>query len=366
MDRKTEIQLKLAKVASMLQEHQLDGLIISRRDNYSWMTAGSQSHVAVNVEEGAASLCVTPDRITLLTTNIESPRFAAEEVADLGIEIQHWPWPENKNAKIAALIAGRSFGSDNGIAGTKNLAGEIASLRYSLLPGEVERYRKLGREAAIALESAARSIRPGMTEWQISAALANEVMSHGMEPTVNLVAVDERIRLFRHPVPTAKVLAKHAMLVLCARRGGLVVACTRLVYFGRLPEELRRKHQAVCNIEAALYANSQPGVTLGAALAAGITAYAEAGYADEWQLHHQGGPTGYANREYLATPGSTTAILDAQPIAWNPSITGAKGEDTILTGQAGPVLITVGDGTWPQIKASYQGETLMRPDVLTL
>lgn len=55
-----------------------------------------------------------------------------------------------------------------------------------------------------------------------------------------------------------------------------------------------------------------------------MTAYAEAGFPDEWHLHHQGGPAGYEPREYVATPRSTDVVLVGQVYAWNPSITGTK------------------------------------------
>ena len=30
--------------------------------------------------------------------------------------------------------------------------------------------------------------------------------------------------------------------------------------------------------------------------------YDEAGWPDEWKMHHQGGPTGYGCREFVVTP----------------------------------------------------------------
>ena len=64
---------------------------------------------------------------------------------------------------------------------------------------------------------------------------------------VNLIATDERIFNFRHPLPTHKRLERYAMLVLCGRQRGLVCSITRLVHFGRLPDDLRRKAEAPCD-----------------------------------------------------------------------------------------------------------------------
>ena len=57
---------------------------------------------------------------------------------------------------------------------------------------------------------------------------------------------------------------------------------------------------------------------------------------------HQGGPCGYQGRDYLGSPTAPGVVLENQPFAWNPSITGTKSEDTILATVAGPEIITRG------------------------
>ena len=82
---------------------------------------------------------------------------------------------------------------------------------------------------------------------------------HKLILTTYTLAVDERIRKYRHPLPTAKKLKRHAILVLCARQHGLIVSVTRLVHFGKLPSDLRRRHDAVCAIDAAFISNTRIG-----------------------------------------------------------------------------------------------------------
>ncbi len=108
------------------------------------------------------------------------------------------------------------------------------------------------------------------------------------------------------------------MMVLCGRRGGLVCSLTRFVYFGKLPDEIRRKKEAVAYVDASLIAATRPGSTLGQVFKIAQEAYAAVGYADEWQLHHQGGPAGYEPREYVATPDSKDTVIAGQVYAWNP------------------------------------------------
>src|SRR5690348_15103831 len=58
--------------------------------------------------------------------------------------------------------------------------------------------------------------------------------------------------------------------------------------------------------------------------------YRELGYPGEEALHHQGGATGYAEREWLATPAGMQRVLNHQAFAWNPSAAGGKVEDTVV------------------------------------
>jgi hypothetical protein len=63
------------------------------------------------------------------------------------------------------------------------------------------------------------------------------------------------------------------------------------------------------------------------------------GFPEEWRRHHQGGLTGYGSREIIATPETAHLIQTGQAFAWNPSITGAKAEETFLLTDAGAEVI---------------------------
>jgi antitoxin VapB len=185
-----------------------------------------------------------------------------------------------------------------------------------------------------------------MSENQVAAAVSNEALARGVQPIVNLIATDERVYRFRHPLPTDKKLEKYAMLVLCGRKWGLVCSITRLIHFGPVPHELKERIQATAQVNAALINATRPGRTLEELFAQAQQSYARLGYPDEWQKHHQGGMAGYEPREFVALPGSQELIEEGQAFAWNPSITGAKVEDTILVGSTGNEIITL-TPSWP-------------------
>jgi Xaa-Pro aminopeptidase len=179
----------------------------------------------------------------------------------------------------------------------------------------------------------------------------------------HLIATDERVFAFRHPLPTGKKLKRYAMLVLCGRRWGLVCSVTRLVHFGRLPDELRRKAEAVARVVATSLAATRPGQTPSQVFQRATAAYAECGCPAEWQRHHQGGPAGYEPREYIATPHCQDLVKAGQVYAWNPSIAGTKSEDTILVTSSGTEVLTSIDG-WPLLSVVVGDAEYARPAIL--
>jgi antitoxin VapB len=313
--------------------------------------------------EGEASLLFTPAGRYLIANNIEAPRLENEEkLAGKDWEFRVHLWHEHPSV-IAQLTGGLRLGADVPYPGAKDLSPDLGRLRAQLAPEEGERFRELGRLCALAMDSAARAVRPGMSEFEIASLLSREAEQRGVQAIVNLIGTDERIFNYRHPLPTAKLLDRYAMLVLCGRKWGLVASLTRLVHFGPLPAEVRQKAGAVARIDAAFLAATRPGKSIGDVLQSGIDAYARAGYPEEWHFHHQGGPAGYEAREYIAVPGMPEPVVTGQAYAWNPSITGAKSEDTILVGEHGNEILTATPG-WPTLEAEASGTVFQRPAIL--
>jgi len=359
----TEFDTKQERIRALLAGRELDALFLRRVSSFAWATCGAASYVNTAVTTGEAALLIAPTGRHLITNNIEATRLEGEErLVEQGWQFHVAPWYETPDT-IAQLTRGLTLGADGPVVGGVDLSSEIAHLRANLVPEEGERFRVLGKLCAEAMNGAIRAVRPGQTEYQIAALLAREAESRGAQAVVNLVATDQRIFDFRHPLPTDKELERYAMLVLCGRRWGLVCSITRLVHLGRLPHELRRKAEAVARVDATFLDATRPGQTLGQVFRRATAVYAETGFADEWQRHHQGGPAGYEPREYLAAPHSEDSVLTGQVYAWNPSIAGTKSEDTILVTQDGPEVLTEIDG-WPTLSAAAGDAEYARPAIL--
>ena len=344
-------------------------MLLTRRCNFSWYTGGGLSFVNMHAEPGVASLLVTRDRTVCLSTNIEAGRLADEELAGLGIESVAFPWHDaDATASVLAETVGSAkVAADVPVGGLPANVGAMPAgfdqLRWALTEAEVDRYRALGREVAAVVERTCRQCEPGQSEHELAARIVGGLGARAIRTWVCLVAADERIARYRHPIPTDRPIDKMVMAVACGERGGLICSITRLVSFGPVDDDRAARHRAVCAVDAAMIDATRPGQTLGDVWEATVKAYAEAGFADEWKHHHQGGPTGYLSREAKATPGSTLPVLGPQAYAWNPSIAGTKSEDTVLCTADKPEVLTSTD-SWPTIEVQTSGGICRRADIL--
>lgn len=336
----SEYSRKLEIIRAWMADHKVGGLYLQTVGSFAWATCGASSYINTASTNGLAALLITQDMKYLVTTNIEAPRLELEQgLAAQGWESVIFPWYESHDA-VADLYRGLKLASDSPYPGAVDLSAELARLRAKLTPEEGDRFRALGKSCAQAVKNATGTVRPGQTEYEIASRLAFEAEKQGVQAIVNLIATDERIYSYRHPLPTAKKLDRYAMLILCGRRAGLICSLTRLVHFGPLPDELRQKAAGCAKVDAEFIKSTRPGRTLGEIFENAISAYAAQGFPGEWQKHHQGGASGYEPREYLALPASVDRVSAGQAYAWNPSITGYKSEDTILVGEDHNEILT--------------------------
>ena len=363
-----ETQTKQRRLAEFLERRGLDGVLLQQRGNFAWITGGRDNHIANNTETGVAAVFATATERVCLANTIEAPRMEREELAKSGVPVVSFPWYDRKKAaaKAAEVIAGRTVAADVDTFGLAlpPLPHDFAELRWSLTEEEVARYREGARRASAAMESACRSIEFGDTEHEIAGTLDYHLHQSGCTPLVTLVASDGRIEKFRHPIPTGKKVESYVMLVTCAAYGGLISCLTRFVSFGPISDALERKLQTIANVDAAINLSTRPGRMLGELFHVLQKAYSDNGQAEQWKMHHQGGPTGYANREAVATPDSTAVVRANQAFAWNPSIVGIKSEDTVLCTNEGIEVLTAHSEEWPTVVGRFDGRELGRADIL--
>ena len=370
--RGAEVHEKLDRVRDVLDRRDLDGALFTGQQRVAWVTAGVEDPIIRNFDPGFVWALVTRDSAYIITQNVEGPRIVAEEGPDqIGFEVATFGWHEDRYAELAAELCDPvRLGNDGAGPGT-DIADDLQRLRLELTAGEIERYRVLGPECCAGLEDAVRSVTPGMTEADVAAEIDQRLDRKGIFVSVLLVGADKRHFRFRHPAVKQEKVTSSVLAVIVGIRGGLHVAATRTASIGEPDAELAKRHAAASEVEAYMIEASHPGNSWGQALQAGIDAYERLGYHDEWRYHYQGGPIGYAPREFgpapLAFPNAFTnePVLVNGACAWNPTVQGAKSEDTFLIGENGPEMIS-NSQDWPAIDVPTQTGTMSRPAVLVL
>jgi Xaa-Pro dipeptidase len=360
-----EIKEKERRVKSFLDTEGFKALLLKRQANFSWLTCGGLNLVGITTELGATSLLITGKEKFLISNNIEAPRMVEEEALEQqGFIVKTYPWHEDREAAIVKEMVGDAqLGSDVPFPGAVTVSEEVARLRYSLTPEEVNRYRWLGERASRALEQTLMETRRGEKESEVVGRLCSNLWKDRIDPVTLMAAADDRVSRFRHPIPTEKRIEKYLMVSVNARKWGLIVSFTRFLYFGKVPDELLEKYLANVFIDCTFMAASLPGLPAREVLQRGIDAYREKGFPEEWKLHHQGGSIGYTGRDYRTTFNTQESIQENQAFTWNPSITGTKSEDTILATSKGPEMITR-PILFPELPIKAEGISFLRPGIL--
>ncbi|MGH7610829.1 MAG: M24 family metallopeptidase [Candidatus Dormibacteria bacterium] len=319
-------------------------------------------------------VAIGPERQAVITTEIERERVVRDfEPAASDFEMVAVPWYGDSQFVDAAVrflgTAAEALAADCHPAFGRDARADVIRMRLTHTAAAQEELRQLGADTADSLESALRDWVPGEVDRSIQARLVGSLESKGVEPVTVIVSGDERVRAFRHPMASGVPVRELAMAVIVARRGGLHAAATRLASAGPLDAELKSRLRLVRSVEDAVLQASRAGATYGRAAEVLERAYAAAGHNGAWAEHYQGGPIGYAGREFELAPGERGSpwwdvpIESGQAVAWNPSLRGgAKVEDTYLVGRDGLACLTP-PGDWPT-EPDLGGFAQQRPAVL--
>jgi len=360
---------RIKNLRAFIFHEDADGLLLSRCDNFSWFTFGGRNHITLNTVEGVASVLLTKDTTYLFVNNIEKERLRKEEIVTEiweELEVIEYDWWKSERTAIMPFLEGKRILSDTGRYGTINVAPKIAPFRYVLTKPEIETYRDLGRICDRIMNQEMRKLSPDITELEVQGRLYHSLAAEGIEPLLTIVFGDESALSYRHNLSRNVPLGKKVFVSICARKKGLVLSCTRSVMFER-NEKYRKQHRDNCYIDAVAIANSIPGTKLSQLFDMIKRTYDKVGKPEEWKLHHQGGLTGYNSRELKATGATNYVLISGNVLAWNPTITGTKSEDTILVKNGEIEIFSYPiESNWSSLTFEIDGKIIRRPDILLL
>jgi antitoxin VapB len=355
MTANAEHQDKLDRLAGVARAAGADAVLLAAHHNIAWLTGGRHNRIDTTRETGTARLLLSPDgRRYVLANAIEMPRMSEEVLAGLDYSPIEYPWVDDQDpghavrAARAVLKPGAVIAADAPLPETIAVEPMLMHARALLTDGEIDRYRKLGHDAGLAMGNVCRSLAPGDLEIDIAHTVTSAAADFRARAVVALVGADERLRRYRHPVPTPTRWKHAVMVALCAERDGLIVSLSRVVAAGA-PADLEIRTAAAASVFGRALAATRPGATGSQLYDTFVRAYADAGYPGEELKHHQGGAIGYRAREWVAHPRSTEVVQARQAFAWNPTIAGTKVEDTALViGDRIELITSTPD--WPAIE----------------
>lgn len=347
------------------------GVMLNAQHNFAWITGGGNNGIDTSRENGAATILVAKTgKRYLMANNIEMRRMLDEQIDETLFEPVVFAWQDEKADsdlvhKMARDIAGGDVVSDIPFTNAPAVESMFAYCRYELTDHEISRYRDLGSDAAEAIDATIDRIVHLQTEVEIANILRYELGRRNITSVVTLVAADDRITKFRHPVPTKNQLKKTLLIVTCAKRSGLIASLSRMVSIGPASDELIEMTNSAAEVNAALLGFTAVDASGRDLYSKAADRYSELGCGDEIDRHHQGGATGYRTREWVAHPGCIDRVLDKQAFAWNPTITGTKVEDTHILIDGEMNCITASD-RFPKIESVVNGRRIISHGVLTI
>ncbi len=359
-DLGAELEAKLERIRMMMAAGNVSAVHVAKLGNLAWLLCGGDALVSF-ADAPVAEAVVTRQRVAVVIAEVERDRLE-QEAFPPGVEAHYYPW-QDPNAKAALLKD--LLGTGKVVADTGAVAGaevrDFWPLRVPLLGSEVARYRALGRDAAEAFTGTLERLTPGLSEHDVAARVAYALRERGMQPALILVAADERLQRYRHPLPTNNVFHDRLMVVACARRHGLYANLTRIVSAGALPHDAGDTYRRLLEVESTLLTYTQHGVLTRELFPEMQRAYDAAGFVGEWAKHHQGGACGYETRDWILQEGGERMLHEGSAYAWNPSLPGLKVEDTVLL-QGDDLEILTHDPKWPTVEVAGRA----RPGVLEL
>src|SRR5262249_8247325 len=169
-----EHEENLERLARLAHAAGVDGVLLAAHHNIAWLTSGRHNRIDNSRETGSARLLVAADgRRFVLGNAIEMPRLLGEVLAGLAYEPIEYPWTDDPDPAYAVRVArgllkaGAAIAADWPLPDTTPAEPRLMRARALLTGGEIARYRRLGRDAGLALEHVCQTLTPGDVELDI-------------------------------------------------------------------------------------------------------------------------------------------------------------------------------------------------------
>ena len=351
-----EREAKHQRIIEILDEFDLDQIVLRKSPNTAWFSGG-RVHVPSSLDSSCFDIVISRSDYYFHTNAIEAPRLAAEELLPTD-QVRSHPWWISRDT---LLPTGAKVGSD-APGGNRIHIPKLDQLRFSLHEGEVERLNLIATQASTALFGIVNQLSPKQTEIEVAGLVTKALWQQNLETVFLGVAGVERVRKFRHPLPTDTTVGDELSISICARSKGLIASETRLISFKPVTSDRADEYRRLLAVESKLLEFTKSANLISDAFKSGVQEYFEQGFAsNEWHHHHQGGTTGYLPREVIANADLKNSFMKNQAVSWNPTALGLKSESTWLATDSA-VRKLGNDDSWPHLLVDGR----KRPNILEL
>ena len=341
------------KLKKQLELSDLDGLLVTKRANWYYLTGFTGDSAALIVSRRGITL-ITDGRFTVQARQETSgirillqKKGLYEDLGEvlkrqglrrIGFDPLQMSVAQWRVARKASRGGGRWVGAPGLVEAQRMIKerDELAAMRQAaLLAGGV-------------LEQVLRRIKPGVRETEIGAEIEYQMRKKGASGASfdSIVASGARSAL-PHAHPTAKQLRKNELVVLDL---GVILHnycsdITRTVYLGQVPQRIRKWYQAVQEAQQAALSTIKAGVSCGEVDAAARQVLANYGL-DRYFVHSTGHGLGLEVHEEPRVARGQKRTLEAgnvitiEPGVYVAGVGGIRIEDDVLVTATGSEVLT--------------------------
>lgn len=345
------ILMKLAKLRTALEEHGVDGILISNEYSRRYMTDFT----------GSAGVVIVSKTDAVFITDFRYTEQAASQVKDYRI-VQHTKTliEEVANQVTEMGIKSIGFEKDDVTYSSYELYKQVIQADLVPLSGLIEKIRLIKTEEEISIIKAAcriadeafeyivTYIKPGMTELDVSNELEFYMRKLGASSSSFDTIVASGVRsALPHGVATSKVIEKGDFVTLDfgAVYNGYISDTTRTIAVGEPSEQLKEIYQVVLDSQLLALEKVKPGMTGKEADAIARDYIASKGYGEAFghslghgiglEVHE--GPGLSFRSDIILEPGM---IITIEPGIYLPNIGGVRIEDDAIVTENGLEKLT--------------------------
>ena len=367
VERRLVIDDRHKIISNLLNENQLHGMILSRPEHLSWITASADLTPGLQLWRHPIFAYVTPTHRMIICDTTQSARLFEEELFGLGFLLKEFPLADGSQSMLANLVTGKQVALDMRLDDRPSLRAAIHGVCRQLSNAERISIRRLGRMLALCVETTAAMIKSGETEREVAAQLVHRMMREGIQPVHIQVLADDRARQYRSAAPKNHPITTWAVISATGRRDGLEVSLTRCVCFGTPKVEQIRDFEvaAMAQTTGTFFTRPEESISV---IAPKVRRILEKnGFADEWGRESSLASAGRPVSELpsISTTPNMAIIPSNSAWAWQVGVGSARVADTIVTDDAGFECITVAKHSiWPTMEIAIKGQSIRRPSFL--